>query len=198
MLRWSIGSRCRVQVTSNVRLPKSELVQSHRQDTHSGMNPRQMNSRQGRSVAALSKAETTDAGFTGVPTSSRPQVRGGQEFKPARFAGTRSRRETWAAQKVNQLNLPPSEQLSRRPWLRAEGRRSSPQCSEVLCWSQQSHGILEPSVKGIVMQPVAGEPNHSVNLTRNSVPHLPGMARYAHNAPLVQQVTLPRAGYLKR
>jgi hypothetical protein len=42
------------------------------------------------------------------------------------------------------------------------------------------------------------EPNHSVNLTRNSVPHLPGMARYAHNALPGKRVTLPRAGYLKR
>jgi hypothetical protein len=41
-------------------------------------------------------------------------------------------------------------------------------------------------------------PNPSVNLTRNSVPRWPSEARYAHNAPLVQQVTLPRAGYLKR
>jgi hypothetical protein len=40
-------------------------------------------------------------------------------------------------------------------------------------------------------------PNPSVNLTRNSVPHLPGMARYAHNALPGKRVTLPRAGYLK-
>jgi hypothetical protein len=42
------------------------------------------------------------------------------------------------------------------------------------------------------------KPNHSVNLTRNSVPHLPGMAHYAHNALPGKRVTLPRAGYLKR
>jgi hypothetical protein len=41
-------------------------------------------------------------------------------------------------------------------------------------------------------------PNHSVNLTRNSVPHLPGSARYAHNALPGKRATLPRAGYLKR
>jgi hypothetical protein len=41
-------------------------------------------------------------------------------------------------------------------------------------------------------------PNPSVNLTRNSVPRWPSEARYAHNAPLVQRLTLPRAGYLKR
>jgi hypothetical protein len=46
--------------------------------------------------------------------------------------------------------------------------------------------------------PFARMPNPSVNLTRNSVPRWPSEARYAHNAPLVQQVTLPRAGYLKR
>jgi hypothetical protein len=45
---------------------------------------------------------------------------------------------------------------------------------------------------------VARKPNPSVNLTRNSVPHLPGMARYAHNALPGKRVTLPRAGYLKR
>jgi hypothetical protein len=41
-------------------------------------------------------------------------------------------------------------------------------------------------------------PNPSVNLTRNSVPHLPGSARYAHNALPGKRVTLPLAGYLKR
>jgi hypothetical protein len=42
------------------------------------------------------------------------------------------------------------------------------------------------------------KPNPSVNLTRNSVPHLPGMARYAHNAMPGKRGPLPRAGYLKR
>jgi hypothetical protein len=41
-------------------------------------------------------------------------------------------------------------------------------------------------------------PNPSVNLTRNSVPHLPGSARYANNALPGKRVTLSRAGYLKR
>jgi hypothetical protein len=41
-------------------------------------------------------------------------------------------------------------------------------------------------------------PNPSVNLTRNSAPHLPGMARYAHNALPGKRVTLSLAGYLKR
>jgi hypothetical protein len=41
-------------------------------------------------------------------------------------------------------------------------------------------------------------PNHSVNLTRNSAPHLPGMARFAHNALPGKRGTLSHAGYLKR
>jgi hypothetical protein len=45
---------------------------------------------------------------------------------------------------------------------------------------------------------IAGMPNPSVNLTRNSVPHLPGMARYAHNALPGKRVTLLHACYLKR
>jgi hypothetical protein len=54
-------------------------------------------------------------------------------------------------------------------------------------WFVGTTGIWQPAM-----------PNHSVNLTRNSVPHLPGMARYAHNALPGKRVTLPRAGYLKR
>jgi hypothetical protein len=50
----------------------------------------------------------------------------------------------------------------------------------------------------ILLTSLARKPNPSVNLTRNSVPHWRGEARYAHNAPPRQRVTLPRAGYLKR
>jgi hypothetical protein len=162
------------------------------------MNPRQMNSRLGQSVAALSKAETTGAGFTAAPTSSEPRVGLNQAFKPVRFAGTKSRRGTWRDQKFSQLNLPPSEQVDLRHRIKAAERRSRPQCSEVLSYPEQSHGIVAPLGRAIVMQPVAGEPNPSVNLTRNSAPRWPSEARYAHNAPLVHRVTLPRAGYLKR
>jgi hypothetical protein len=45
---------------------------------------------------------------------------------------------------------------------------------------------------------LARMPNPSVNLTRNSVPRLPGMARYAHNALPGKRGPLPHAGYLKR
>jgi hypothetical protein len=192
------ASRCRVQVTSNVRLPENVFVQLHRQDTRSGMNPRQRNSRQGQSVTALSKAETIVEDFTAAPSSPESNRSMNMVAKPARFAGTNSQRESWGARKVSQLNLPPSEQVSRRRRVEAAGRSSRPQCSEVLCWSQQSHGILGPSATGIFVPRVAREPNHSVNLTRNSVPHLPGMARYAHNALPGKRVTLPLAGYLKR
>jgi hypothetical protein len=37
-------------------------------------------------------------------------------------------------------------------------------------------------------------PNPSLNLTRNSVPHWPGEARYDHNASPGQRVTLLLSG----
>jgi hypothetical protein len=162
------------------------------------MNPRPGNSRQGQTLTALGKAETTVGGFTTGPSSPGSNRSMNLAAKPARLAGTGSQRGRWSNQKISQLNLPPSEQVSRRRLVKAAGRISRPQCSEVLCRSQQSHGILWPSWRGIVMPHVAREPNHSVNLTRNSVPRWPSEARYAHNAPLVHRVALPRAGYLKR
>jgi hypothetical protein len=92
----------------------------HRKDTRSGMNPRQRNSRQRKCPAALSKAETTGAGFTTAPTSVELQVSMNLEFKPLRFAGTQSQRRSWSGQKVSQLNLAPSEQVRVR---RGESRR---------------------------------------------------------------------------
>jgi hypothetical protein len=172
--------------------------QLHRQDTHSGSDPRQNNPWQGQSVQALSKAETTGTGFTAAPTRSEPEVSMNVAVKPVRFAGIRSERGRRGTQRVSQVDLPPSEQISLRHRAKAAGKRSKIRCSEVLCWSQKNHGILWPSNRGIVMQPVAREPNHSVNLTRNSVPHWPDIARYAHNAMSGQCVTLSHAGYLKR
>jgi hypothetical protein len=55
-----------------------------------------------------------------------------------------------------------------------------------------------PPFSGSVRSGHTVMPNHSVNLTRNSVPRLPGSARYAHNALPGKRFTLPRAGYLKR
>jgi hypothetical protein len=59
-----------------------------------------------------------------------------------------------------------------------------------------SYGSIQDMVAALFR--VARKPNPSVNLTRNSTPRWPSEARYAHNAPLVQRVALPRAGYLKR
>jgi hypothetical protein len=67
------------------------------------------------------------------------------------------------------------------------------QSLRVLVWGQ--HGRRAASCRSLRTQVM---PNPSVNLTRNSVPHLPGSARYAHNALPGKRVTLPRAGYLKR
>jgi hypothetical protein len=165
------------------------FVQLHCQVTRSGMNPRRRNSPQGKRRGALSKAETTGLGFTAGKTYGRRKLEGtGGQGVP--LGGRAESRSTLLC--GFSLGVACSRGES------AAARGSRRQCSEVLCCCQQSHGILGPSVKGIGMQPVASEPNHSVNLTRNSVPHWRGEARYAHSAPPRQRVTLSHSGYLKR
>jgi hypothetical protein len=164
------------------------------------MNPRRRNSRHAQSVAALSKAETTEASFTAAPTRSASQVSMNLGFKPVRFAGTKSQRGSLSVQRVGQLNLPPSEQISLRHRVKAAGRRqrfSARKCCVGRIKFMASFGH-QPTGSGSAMSQVSSEPNHSVKLTRNSVPHWPGEARYAHNASPVQRVTLSHAPYLKR
>jgi hypothetical protein len=74
------------------------------------------------------------------------------------------------------------------------------ECTRIFWLFPFRHKVSCGSIQNVVatVSPFARMPNPSVNLTRNSVPRWPSEARYAHNAPLVQQVTLPRAGYLKR
>jgi hypothetical protein len=120
--------------------------------------------------------------------------------KPARFAGTGSQRGRWSNQRVSQLNPPPSKDGSHDQKIGAAGRkpRLSARKYSAAVYEFVASFIHQPSGSGSAMSRVSRKPNPSVNLTRNSVPRWPSEARYAHNAPLVQQVTLPRAGYLKR
>jgi hypothetical protein len=98
------------------------------------------------------------------------------------------------------LKLPPSKDGSHGQQIRAAGRKpglsARKYCAAV--YEFMASFRQQPSGSGSAMSRVSRKPNPSVNLTRNSVPRWPSEARYAHNAPLVQQVTLPRAGYLKR
>jgi hypothetical protein len=200
MLRRSIGSRCHTQVTSNVRLPRTKSVRIHRRDTRSGLSPHQENSRQGKYRGALSTAETTGAGFTTAPTRSQPQVSMDLVFKPLRFARTRSPSGGWSVQKVSQLNLPPSKDASHGHQVNAAGSRywssARKYCAAGLKF-MASFGH-QPSGSGSAMSQVSRKPNPSVNVTRNSVPHWPGIARYAHNAMPGQRGPLLHARYLKR
>jgi hypothetical protein len=120
--------------------------------------------------------------------------------KPARFAGTGSQSGRWSNQGGSELNLPPSKDGNHGKQIRAAGRKPS-----LSAWKYCAAGYEfmacfthQPSGSGSTMSRVSRKPNPSVNLTRNSVPRWPSEARYAHNAPLVHRVTLPRAGYLKR
>jgi hypothetical protein len=175
-------------------------VQPHRQDARSGVNPRQRNSRQGQCRAALSKAETTNAGFTTGPTS--PRSHGGMNLKaaPESYQGSKSGRGVQCSEEVSQLNLPPSKDARHGQRFKAAGRRQRSSARKYCAVSSQFMASFshQPSGSGSAMSQVSREPNHSVNLTRNSVPHWPGIARYAHNAMPVQCVTLSHAGYLKR
>jgi hypothetical protein len=120
--------------------------------------------------------------------------------KPARFAGTGSQFGMWSSQGGSQLNLPPSKDGNHGQQISAAGRkpRLSARKYCAAAYEFMASFSQQPSGSGSAMSRVSRKPNPSVNLTRNSVPRWPSEARYAHNAPLVQQVTLPRAGYLKR
>jgi hypothetical protein len=91
-------------------------------------------------------------------------------------------------------------QLNERAY-RVAAEREAQQVQTVFCLSawnsrRSSHQNLACLCfkLGQVTQQVAGKPNHSLNLTRNSVPHWRGEARYAHNAPPRQRVTLSHSG----
>jgi hypothetical protein len=95
-------------------------------------------------------------------------------------------------------------------WSSRRRRQGPPQTENCGGWKNESQSVagLPPSpatpscgsiqIMVAALVRLARMPNPSVNLTRNSVPRWPSEARYAHNAPLVQRLTLPRAGYLKR
>jgi hypothetical protein len=90
----------------------------------------------------------------------------------------------------------PSERLG--PSVVRQAGRMQSQWSRCLPLFRRMAGCSSIQRAAAALVRLARLPNPSVNLTRNSVPRWPSEARYANNAPLVQQVTLPRAGYLKR
>jgi hypothetical protein len=178
------ASRCRVQVTSNVRPAKNRL-----------------------SMFAL-KARAPVPTCVNAPSHRSGRVCVQNEVPSCRLRQKRCARNLGQASgdlfsKESDLRGAASSSLqssqqSTSMACRGTRKKTSGQRSKALSHRPHVHGILQPSVRGIGMQPVARRPNHSVNLTRNSGPHWPSDARYAHNASLVQRGPLPRAGYLKR
>jgi hypothetical protein len=178
------ASRCRVQVTSNVR-PANQRVSLFALKTRTPV-PACVNAfgHRGDRVCVRNEVQNCRCRQKRCARNSGRTV-AGPCSKESGLRGLVSS-SIWPSQQPAYGTYPGS-------W-----RKTSAQRSEVPSREQQVRGMLQPSVKGIGMQPVARRPNHSVNLTRNSGPHWPSDARYAHNASLVQRGPLPRAGYLKR
>jgi hypothetical protein len=106
------------------------------------------------------------------------------------FAGTAAMRHPagWSSRHRWQVTLRTSNRSGRKDQRQSHGL--------ALFHGHASYGSIQDMVAALFR--LARMPNPSVNLTRNSVPHWPGIARYAHNAPLVHRVTLLHSGYLKR
>jgi hypothetical protein len=169
MLRRASASRCRTQVTSNVRHPRTK---AQRQDVHFGKVPPEL------FFAKAARAE----GRSRLASRSFAAWSGNSNHKSQRVAQ--------AAPQQSPAWLGPS-------MVRQAGQTPS-QCSRWLPLFRRKAGCGSIQTVPSTISPFARMPNPSVNLTRNSVPHLPGSARYAHNALPGKRVTLPRAGYLRR
>jgi hypothetical protein len=163
------ASRCRVQVTSNVRHPRTKI--------------QMQNVRFGNVAPEM---------FVGKVARGRGNSRlAGRSFATeSGNSSHRIRRAAQASPKQSQARLGPSIV-----------RQAGPVQRRCACWlllfrRRPSCGSIQNVVS--TRSPFARMPNPSVNLTRNSAPHLPGSARYAHNALPGKRVTLPRACYLKR
>jgi hypothetical protein len=163
------ASRCRSQVTSNVRHPRTKVQM---QDVRFGTVPPELfftkEARAGGRNRFVSRSFAFGSGNANHKTQRIAQA--SPEQSPARLGPSIVRQAD-------------QEGCRRTFWVLPFRRKAI--CSNV-------QNVVS------TRSPFARMPNPSVNLTRNSVPHLPGMARYAHNAPPGKRVTLLLAGYLQR
>jgi hypothetical protein len=176
------ASRCRVQVTSNVRPAKSRH----------GLLALQTRAPEPACVKFL--------GHRGRRVSVRNEVRS--------FRLRLRRPACWFAKAFfgfrefgHRGPASPNEKSIQQPasaGAPGSKREFSVQRSEVLCQSQRVHGILQPSVRPIGMQLLARRPNHSVKATPNGAPPCPGGERCAHCSPPGQVVAPSGSPYLKR
>jgi hypothetical protein len=196
MLRWSSKSRCRSQVTSNVRHPRTKVKMQFKARAPETLLPRKCHAerRYRREESAtqhsgVHRARSERKAKTAQSAASLPWF--GLRFATNCFASAESM-------------LQPVGWSSSRRWHGAHrteihgGRGDKESRATGLPASRSSANRGSIQNMGAALVHLAGLPNPSVNLTRNSGPHLPGMARYAHNALPGKRVTLSLAGYLKR
>jgi hypothetical protein len=196
VLRRASASRCRTQVTSNVRHPKAKVQM-------------QCNTRASERLYL----RTCRAPFKCKLEAARSQQGAAPHDIEARNCPRRRRALQGIPGSVLALRRTASQAPSSRVFQfvgpAAVERKSSFGSGH---WSAGKaktgnagfpsfrHGSSCGSIQDMVatLSLIAGMPNPSVNLTRNSAPRWPSEARYAHNAPLVHRVTLSHSGYLKR
>jgi hypothetical protein len=177
------AARCRVQVTSNVRLPRREETQIPKTRAN------------GRKVQVQVVFRESSANRAIEPGTWEP--------KGARSAANFFDPLTeWPCKHQSKTSGKVVDALGRLKMVRAGSSRDrstarNPCASGVALYRK---GPPRGSIRCMAILRIrpSRKPNPSVNLTRNSVPHLPGSARYAHNALPGKRVTLPHAGYLKR
>jgi hypothetical protein len=194
LLRRASASRCRAQVSSNVRHPKSQMQNCSA--LRICLLRRHFTKRQG-------SAREGTAFPRGVASSAIEPY----ELSARLSAASRCRFNLRCVSNCfasGKLMLHPVRWASRR---RRQGAPRTANCGNWKDESQSVTGLSSSLVAascGSIQTMVAALarfarlPNPSLNLTRNSAPRWPSEARYAHNAPLVQRVALPHAGYLKR
>jgi hypothetical protein len=163
------ASRCRTQVTSNVRHPRTKVQM---QDVRfSNVAPEMF---VGKVARAIGNSRLAGRSFATESGNSNHRIQ----------------RVARASSEQSQARLGPS-------MVRQAGQE---ECTRIFWLLPFRHKASCGSIQNVVssVSPFARMPNPSVNLTRNSGPHLPGSARYAHNALPGKRGPLPRAGYLKR
>jgi hypothetical protein len=151
------ASRCRVQVTSNVRHPETQIQM---QDLRFGnVSPETSSAKVAR---AEGNRRLVNRSFASESLNSNHKIQRGAQGAPEQPPG----------------RLGPS-------MVRRAGQTQNHYCRWLPLFRRHAgSGSIQNMVAALVH--LARLPNPSVNLTRNSVPHLPGMARHAAACRLPQ------------
>jgi hypothetical protein len=190
------ASRCCTQVTSNVRHPRTKVQMQSKARASERLFL--------RTCRASLKCKLKIAGSLQGEAPQEIEARSCQRRRRALpgFPGSvlASRRAASQAPRPSVIQFVGPAAVGRKSGIgcshRVAGKPNTGTTGLPSSRRGSSCGSIQDMVAALSL--IAGLPNHSVNLTRNSTPRWPSEARNAHNAPLVQRVALSHAGYLKR